>query len=263
VNSRVKKLEKIERIEIPTERRKVRFEFPNPPRSGDEAVIFENLGKTWRQSNGETKSVFGNVTAVVKRLSRVAVVGVNGAGKSTLLKCIVGEASPTEGSVRLGANIEVGYFSQHALDVLDAKKTVLESVQDVIPLASLGTVRTLLGAFLFSDDDASKKIQNLSGGERSRVLLARILAKPVNLLVLDEPTNHLDIKSREILLDALGRFQGTILIVSHDRFFQKALATRVFEIDRGGLHIYEGRYDEYLEKVQSQQAMLSAQTPTA
>ena len=252
VNSRVKKLEKIDRIEIPSERKVVKFEFPDPPRSGEEVVILNHLGKTWTKLSGEKLNLFGNVTSVVRRLSRVAVVGVNGAGKSTLLKCICGEVEASEGEARLGANVEVGYFSQHAMDVLNPRQTVFESIQEVLPNASIGTVRTLLGCFLFSDDDVQKRISVLSGGEKSRVLLARILARPTNLLVLDEPTNHLDIQSREILLEALQRYQGTILIVSHDRHFQKSLATRVFEIDRGSLRVYEGRYDEYLEKCEEE-----------
>jgi ATP-binding cassette, subfamily F, member 3 len=252
VNSRVKKIEKIERIELPTERRTVKFEFPEPPRSGDEAVILNSLSKTWIKLTGEKLNLFGNVTAVVRRLSRVAIVGVNGAGKSTLLKCICGEVEPTQGEARLGANIEVGYFSQHAIDILNPNQTVFDCITEVIPRASIGTVRSLLGCFLFSDDDVQKKISVLSGGEKSRVLLARILARPTNLLVLDEPTNHLDIQSREILLEALQRYQGTILIVSHDRHFQKALATQVYEIDRGSLRVYQGRYDEYLEKCEEE-----------
>ena len=253
VNSRVKKIDKIERIEIPAERKVVRFEFPTPPRSGDEVVIFDGLGKSWQRADNSEHRVFGNVTAIVKRLSRVAVVGINGAGKSTLLKCIMGDVASSEGNVRVGAGVEIGYFSQYALDLLNPSETVFEAIQAVIPNASVGTVKTLLGAFMFSDDDSKKRISVLSGGEKSRVLLARILARPVNLLILDEPTNHLDIRSREILLEALKTFQGTILLVSHDRFFQKSLATRVFEIDRGNLVVYEGKYEEYLEKCELEQ----------
>jgi ATP-binding cassette subfamily F protein 3 len=148
--------------------------------------------------------------------------------------------------VRIGASVSVGYFSQYATDVLDPKMSIFQTIQEVLPQASVGTIKTLLGSFLFSDDESEKKISVLSGGERSRVMLARILARPVNLLVLDEPTNHLDMQSREILLDALQRFEGTLVIVSHDRHFQRSLANRVFEIDRGALRTYEGPYDEYL-----------------
>jgi ATP-binding cassette subfamily F protein 3 len=253
VNSRVKKIEKIERIEIPKESKVIRFEFAPPPRSGDDVVIFENLGKQWTRKDGSEHQVFSNVTAVVSRQSRVGVVGFNGAGKSTLLKLIIGQAEPTEGKVRTGANVDIGYFSQYSLDLLNPNHTVFDSVREVLPVASVGVVKSLLGAFLFSGDDVEKKISVLSGGEKSRVLLARILARPVNLLVLDEPTNHLDMKSREVLLDALQRFAGTIIIVSHDRYFQKALVNRVFEIDSGHLRIYEGRYDEYLQKCEAEQ----------
>jgi ATP-binding cassette subfamily F protein 3 len=246
VNSRVKKIEKIERIVIPKERKVVRFQFNQPPRSGDDVIVFDGLGKAWEQPDGSIKRCFGGVTGVIKRLSRVAVVGVNGAGKSTLLKTIIGDVAPTEGSVRIGASVSVGYFSQYATDVLDPKMSIFQTIQEVLPQASVGTIKTLLGSFLFSDDESEKKISVLSGGERSRVMLARILARPVNLLVLDEPTNHLDMQSREILLDALQRFEGTLVIVSHDRHFQRSLANRVFEIDRGALRTYEGSYDEYL-----------------
>jgi ATP-binding cassette subfamily F protein 3 len=253
VNSRVKKIEKIERIEIPKESKTIRFEFTPPPRSGDDVVVFEELAKSWPRKDGTPHHVFSGITAIVSRLSRVGVVGFNGAGKSTLLKLIVGQAESSSGSVRLGANVDVGYFSQYSLDLLNPNHTVFESLREVLPNASVGVVKNLLGAFLFSGDDADKKIAVLSGGEKSRVLLARILARPVNLLILDEPTNHLDMKSREILLDALKRFAGTIIIVSHDRYFQKALVNRVFEIDGGKLRIYEGRYDEYLQKCEAEQ----------
>jgi len=248
VNSRVKKIDKIERIEIPAEERSIRFNFSAPPRSGEEVVILESLGKKWRSDDGADRAVFSNVTGVVRRLSRVALVGVNGAGKSTLMKCIVGDTSATSGNVRLGAGVNVGYFSQHALDVLNPNKTIFDTLRDVMPQSSVGVVKTLLGAFLFSDDEVDKKIGVLSGGEKSRVVLATILARPVNLLVLDEPTNHLDIRSREFLLETLKRFEGTLLLVSHDRYFLRALVDRVFEVDRGEMRVYEGNYEYYLDK---------------
>lgn len=251
VNSRVKKIEKIERIEIPAEEKSIQLEFNKPPRTGEEVVILEALSKNWVRDDGTEKPVFGNATGIVKRLSRVAVVGVNGAGKSTLLKVITGHTTPTSGNCRLGANVEVGYFSQHALDVLDSNKTIYEEVYSHIPRASIGFVRNLLGAFLFSDDEVHKKIGVLSGGEKSRVVLATLLARPVNLLVLDEPTNHLDIKSREVLLKALQEFEGTVLIVSHDRYFLRQVVNRVIEVDKGELRMYEGNYEYYLSKVQA------------
>jgi ATP-binding cassette, subfamily F, member 3 len=250
VQSRVKKLDKIERIEIPPEERTMHFEFATPPRSGNDVVIMKNLAKTWESETG-TKTVFSNVTAVVPRLAKIAVVGVNGAGKSTLLKTIVGQTEASSGSVTMGANVKVGYFSQHSLDILNPKSTIFDEVSGRVPDASIGFVRSLLGAFLFSGDDVYKKISVLSGGEKSRVVLATLLANPVNLLVLDEPTNHLDIRSREVLLEALKKFEGTVLLVSHDRHFLKSLATQVYEVDRGGVQIYPLKYDEYRVKKNS------------
>lgn len=248
VQSRVKKLEKIERIEIPAEDKAMKFQFPPIPRSGNDVVKMDRLTKIWNMDGGRTKTVFSNVTGVVRRLDKVAVVGVNGAGKSTLLKTICGQVEPTTGFANLGSNVLLGYFSQYSLDVLDPKKTIYDEVHDRIPMATLGFVRNLLGAFLFSGDDIYKKISVLSGGEKSRVVLATILANPVNFLVLDEPTNHLDIMSREILLNAIKEFDGTVMIVSHDRHFLKQVATRVFEVGHGELRTYEGTYDYYLQK---------------
>jgi ATP-binding cassette, subfamily F, member 3 len=249
VQSRVKKLEKIDRIEIPAEDKVMKFEFPFTPRSGNDVVKMEYLSKSWVNEDGTLKSVFGGVSGVVKRLDKIAVVGVNGAGKSTLLKCVTGLTDGTSGHVELGASVKLGYFSQHALDVLDPKKTLFEEIHDRIPDATIGFVRNLLGAFLFSGDDVEKKIGVLSGGEKSRVVLATILAKPVNFLVLDEPTNHLDIKSREILLNAIRIFEGTVMIVSHDRHFLRQVANRVFEVDHGELRIFEGNYEYYNSQV--------------
>ena len=250
VQSRVKKIEKIDRIEIPPEDRVVKFAFNEPPRSGDDVVIMQNLGKSWPNPDGSEHQIFSGVTGVIKRLSKIAVVGVNGAGKSTFLKTIAGQTDPTSGSVALGANVELGYFSQHAMEILDPKKTIFETVQDVIPLATIGVIRNLLGSFLFQGDDVDKRIENLSGGEKSRVVLATLLARPVNFLVLDEPTNHLDIRSREILLDALSGFQGTVILVSHDRHFLRELVDRVIEVDHGEMRVYEGHYDYYLSKTE-------------
>lgn len=248
VQSRVKKLEKIERIEIPAEERTVRFGFADPPRSGDDVAAFEGLGKVWMTPDGQEKPVFNGVTGMVKRLNKVAVVGVNGAGKSTFLKILAGQTEPTAGSMTIGANVEIGYFSQHAMELLDPRKTIFETMQDYMPLATIGMIRNLLGAFLFSGDTVEKRIENLSGGEKSRVVLATILARPVNFLILDEPTNHLDIRSREMLLETLKNFGGTIVLVSHDRHFLRLLVDRVFEVDHGEMRVYEGSYDYYLSK---------------
>lgn len=250
VQSRVKKIEKIDRIEIPAEEDAPQLEWMNPPRGGDEVLKLQNLGKTYHRENGQSKNVFSGANALVKRLDRVAVVGVNGAGKSTLLKMVVGETQPTEGQIQLGAGIDVGYFSQNSMDVLDPNSTILEEVHCRVPKASIGVVRNLLGALLFSGDEVEKKISILSGGEKSRVVLATILARPVNFLVLDEPTNHLDIKSREVLLDAIKRFPGTVMIVSHDRHFLREITTRVFEVDKHHLLITDGPWDYYLSKKQ-------------
>jgi ATP-binding cassette subfamily F protein 3 len=249
VQSRVKKIEKIERIEIPAEERTVRFEFSEPPRSGDDVVVMEGLGKEWQLPEGGVKPVFSGVSGIIRRQNKIAVVGVNGAGKSTFLKVLAGQTEPTMGSVTLGANVELGYFSQHAMELLDPKKTVFETLQDVMPMATIGVIRNLLGAFLFSGDAVDKRIDNLSGGEKSRVVLATLLARPVNFLVLDEPTNHLDIRSREVLLDALQRFSGTVVLVSHDRHFLRSLVDRVYEVDHGEMRVYEGNYQYYLDKV--------------
>lgn len=248
VQSRVKKIDKIERIEIPAEERTVRFDFTEPPRSGDDVAVFEGLGKVWITPDGDEKPVFHGVTGMIKRLNKVAVVGVNGAGKSTFLKILAGQTEPTEGSATIGANVEIGYFSQHAMDLLDPKKTIFETLQDTMPLATIGVIRNLLGAFLFSGDTVEKRIENLSGGEKSRVVLATILCRPVNFLILDEPTNHLDIRSREMLLETLKNFSGTIVLVSHDRHFLRLLVDRVFEVDHGEMRVYEGNYDYYLTK---------------
>ncbi len=254
VQSRVKKLEKIDIIEIPTEERTMSFEWPNPPRGGDEVLKVEDLGKSWPNLDGTEKQVFRHANVLVKRLDRVAVVGVNGAGKSTFMKIITGQTSQTEGRYVIGPSIEFGYFSQNSLDVLNPQNSIVGELEARLPNASLGYIRTLLGAFRFSGEEADKRISILSGGEKSRVVLATILAQPVNLLVLDEPTNHLDIKSREVLLEAIKRFPGTVMMVSHDRFFLRELTTRVFEIDQHELHVYNGSWDYYLEKKASLQS---------
>lgn len=248
VQSRVKKLDKIERLEMPVETKKLSFEFSSPPRSGNDVVRLEGLAKSYSIPEGGEKKVFSGVSGVVQRLNKIAVTGVNGAGKSTLLKCIVGSTDPSSGRAMIGASVNVGYFSQYSCDLLSPENTIWEEVSQRLPMASVGYLRNLLGAFMFSGDDIEKKIRVLSGGEKSRVMLACILATPVNFLVLDEPTNHLDIDSRETLLSALKTFDGTIMIVSHDRYFLRGIVNRVFEIDHGELRVYDGNYDYYLEK---------------
>jgi ATP-binding cassette, subfamily F, member 3 len=247
VQSRIKKIDKIERIEIPAEQRTIKFDFVEPPRSGDDVVKLDNLGKVWPRPDGGVKSVFGGISGIIRRQEKIAVVGVNGAGKSTFLKVLAGEAEPTTGSMNMGANVYPGYFSQHAMDILEPHKTVLDTLQDAMPEAHLGTLRNLCATFLFHGDDIYKRIDKLSGGEKSRVVLAKMLVQPLNLLILDEPTNHLDIQSREMLLNALKKFTGTVVLVSHDRHFLRSLINRVFEIDHGDMRIYNGNYEYYLE----------------
>ncbi len=248
VQSRVKKLEKIERIEIPAEQKVVKFQFAEPPRAGDDVARIDGLAKIWPLPEGQEKSVFGGVSGLIRRGEKIAVVGVNGAGKSTFLKCLAGQTEPTAGSVTIGANVHLGYFSQHSMELLDAGKTVFATIQETMPMASIGVIRNLCAAFLFQGDDVEKRIANLSGGEKSRVVLAMLLARPLNFLVLDEPTNHLDIQSREVLLEALQAFAGTVVLVSHDRHFLRSLVSRVFAIDHGEMLSYEGNYDYYLQK---------------
>lgn len=265
VQSRIKKLEKIERIQLPPEQKVVRFEFAEPPRSGDDVVWMDSLSKSWMVgagqgrpsvagsmdgsgATGQEKSVFGGVSGVIRRQDKIAVVGVNGAGKSTFLKVLAGQVAPSGGTMRIGAGVLPGYFSQHSMELLNPEATVFETVQAVIPSGNIGVIRNLCAAFLFQGDDVDKRIANLSGGEKSRVVLATLLAQPLNFLILDEPTNHLDIQSREILLEALRKFTGTVILVSHDRHFLRLLVNRVFALDHGRMQTYEGDYGYYLRK---------------
>lgn len=248
VQSRVKKLEKIERIELPPEQKMVKFEFSTPPRSGDDVIAIQSLGKTWQIDGEVDKPVFSRISGMVRRGDKIAVVGINGAGKSTFLKTLSGQTEPSEGTVTIGANVFSGYFSQHSMEVLNPKRTVFETVQDALPQQTIGVLHNLCAAFLFQGDDVEKRVDNLSGGEKSRLVLATLLGRPLNLLILDEPTNHLDIQSREVLLAALKNFTGTLLLVSHDRHFLRSLVDRVFEIDHGKMITYEGDYEYYLHK---------------
>lgn len=248
VQSRVKKLEKIDRIELPPEEEKMSFDFKSPPRGGDDVVVLKDLAKTWPKPNGDVLDVFSGLSVTIKRLEKLAVVGVNGAGKSTLLKVICGQTESTFGSVKIGPSIKLGYFSQFSLDVLKAENTVLEEVQGELGGASDGFVRNVLAAFLFKGNDVEKKVKHLSGGEKSRLVLCCLFSQSNNFLVLDEPTNHLDMASREILLDCLKKFEGTVMFVSHDRHFLHELTEKVYEVDHGGIKIYPGNYDYYLSK---------------
>ena len=248
VQSRVKKLEKIERIELPPEQKTIRFEFAEPPRSGDDVIAIADLAKHWPLDGGGEKQVFSGISGMVRRGDKIAVVGVNGAGKSTFLKTLCEQTVPSAGTVTIGANVFPGYFSQHSMELLDPKKTVFETVQDALPQQTIGVLRNLCAAFLFQGDDVDKRVDKLSGGEKARLILATLLGRPLNLLILDEPTNHLDIHSREVLLDALQKFNGTLLLVSHDRHFLRSLVDRVFEIHHGQMIPYDGGYEYYLQK---------------
>jgi len=247
VQSRVKMLEKIERVELITEDDAMRIVLPGIPRGGNDVVVIKSLGKAWKNTDGTLQPVFSGLDAVVRRRDRIAVMGINGAGKSTFLKVISRQTEPTAGTVLVGPSIDMGYFGQFTLEMLDPRATVFEQVRQKLPDANDAAVRNLLAAFLFRGDDVHKKTGSLSGGEKARVVLSFLLSTPYNCLVLDEPTNHLDIKSRGVLLDALKRYEGTVLLVSHDRYFLRETTNRVFEVDKGVIRVYEGGYEYYLE----------------
>jgi len=243
VQSRIKELEKIERIEIPEEEPVIHFKFPQPQPSGRLVVETESLGKKYG-----TKCIFSNVRFSIDRGDRVALVGVNGAGKSTLIKLLTGVEAPTEGTVKLGHNVVTEYFAQDQYKVLDPDARMLDDISRAAVKVPESELRSLLGCFLFSGDDVFKKLGVLSGGERNRFALARILVSPSNFLLLDEPTNHLDMRAKDVLLDALAAFNGTVIFVSHDRYFIDRLGTRVLEVENGTLTMYEGTYEDYLRK---------------
>ncbi len=249
VQSRIKALDKIEKVELPRKRHVVKFEFRKPARSGDQVVVLEDLRKSYGP-----RTIYDGFSLTIRRGERWAVMGRNGAGKTTLLKMIAGAAEPDSGTVRLGASLTMGYFAQQALDVLDPDLSVIDQLQKDFPQDGLGSLRTLAGAFQFSGDDVDKRIRSLSGGEKSRLAMARMLYDPPNFLVLDEPTNHLDLATKEMLVEALGEFEGTMIFVSHDRTFLRGLGSRVLElggesgVDRTPL-VYPGSYIEYVQKL--------------
>ncbi len=252
VQSRVKKLDKIDRIEMPAEDVVMDFKFPNPPRGSNDAVMMKNLAKDWTRDDGKIHKVFSGLSATVHRQDKVAVVGVNGAGKSTLLKVICDLTKPSSGEVTIGPSIKIGYFSQFSLEQLNPENTVLDEVGSYLKDASNGYIRNLLAAFLFRGDDVEKKIKVLSGGEKSRVVLSILMSTNNNLLILDEPTNHLDLKSRDVLLTALQEFDGTVMFVSHDRHFLHGVSNRIFEVDKGGIRVFDTNYQYYLDKKKSE-----------
>ena len=243
VQSRIKELEKIERIEIPEEEPVIHFKFPQPPPSGRTVVEAEGLGKSYG-----AKHVFSNARFTIERGDRVALVGVNGAGKSTLIKLLTGVEAPTAGAVKLGHNVVSEYFAQDQYKVLDPEARMLDDISRAALKVPESELRSLLGCFLFSGDDVFKPLGVLSGGERNRFALARILVSPSNFLLLDEPTNHLDMRAKDVLLDAIAAFSGTVVFVSHDRYFIDRLATRVIEVENGVITTYEGNYEDYLRK---------------
>jgi ATPase subunit of ABC transporter with duplicated ATPase domains len=243
VQSRVKKLDKIERVEPPKRRASVAFDFPPAPRSGDDVVSLKNVHK--RYGN---RAIYAGLDFAVRRKERWCVMGVNGAGKSTLLKLVTGAAQPDDGVVALGGSVKLGYFAQHAMDLLEGERTVFESLEDAFPQAGQGSLRALAGCFGFSGDDVEKRCRVLSGGEKARLVMAKMLYDPPNFLVLDEPTNHLDMGTKEMLIAALSEFEGTMLFVSHDRHFLAALSNRVLEVASDGVQIYGGGYLEYVAR---------------
>jgi ATPase subunit of ABC transporter with duplicated ATPase domains len=242
VQSRVKKLDKIDRVEPPKRRQTVVFEFRPAPRSGEDIVRVEGVKKAYG-----SRSIYDGLDFHVRRRERWCILGVNGAGKSTLLKLVAGTSEPDAGSVSRGPSVKMGYFAQHAMDVIDGDLTIFQMLESTFPQAGQAPIRALAGAFGFSGDDIEKKCRVLSGGEKARLAMALILFDPPNFLVLDEPTNHLDIQTKQMLIEALSNFEGTMLFVSHDRHFLAALSNRVLELTPEGVHAYGGGYTEYVQ----------------
>ncbi|WP_298259034.1 ABC-F family ATP-binding cassette domain-containing protein [Bradyrhizobium sp.] len=243
VQSRVKKLEKIERVEPPRRRQTVAFDFPPAPRSGEDVVSLKQVQKGYG-----SRVIYDGLDFMIRRRERWCVMGVNGAGKSTLLKLVAGSTEPDDGKVALGGSVKMGYFAQHAMDLLDGERTVFQSLEDAFPQAGQGSLRALAGCFGFSGDDIEKRCRVLSGGEKARLVMAIMLFDPPNFLVLDEPTNHLDMATKEMLITALSQYEGTMLFVSHDRHFLAALSNRVLELTPEGIHQYGGGYTEYVAR---------------
>jgi ATPase subunit of ABC transporter with duplicated ATPase domains len=243
VQSRVKKLEKIDRVEPPRRRQTVAFDFLPAPRSGEDVVSLKKVHKGYG-----SRSIYQGLDFQVRRRERWCVMGINGAGKSTLLKLVAGSTEPDDGTVALGGSVKMGYFAQHAMDLLDGERTVFQWLEDSFPQAGQGSLRALAGCFGFSGDDVEKKCRVLSGGEKARLVMAQMLYDPPNFLVLDEPTNHLDMATKEMLIAALSEFEGTMLFVSHDRHFLAALSNRVLELTPEGVHQYGGGYTEYVAR---------------
>jgi ATPase subunit of ABC transporter with duplicated ATPase domains len=243
VQSRVKKLDKIEKVEPPKRRQTILFEFPPAPRSGEDVLTLKGVDKGYG-----ARRIYDGLDFQVRRQERWCVMGVNGAGKSTLLKLAAGAVAPDAGSVTLGGSVKMGYFAQHAMDLLDGDQSVFQSLEHSFPQAGQGQLRALAGCFGFSGDDIEKKCRVLSGGEKARLVMAKMLYDPPNFLVLDEPTNHLDMATKDMLITALSNYDGAMLFVSHDRHFLAALSNRVLELTPEGLHAYGGGYTEYVAR---------------
>jgi ATPase subunit of ABC transporter with duplicated ATPase domains len=243
VQSRVKKLDKIERVEPPRRRETITFEFPPAPRCGEDVASLTSVHKRYG-----SRTIYDGLDFQVRRRERWCVMGVNGAGKSTLLKLVAGATEPDDGSVRVGESVRMGYFAQHAMDLLDGERTVFQSLEDAFPQAGQGSLRALAGCFGFSGDDVEKRCRVLSGGEKARLVMAKMLYDPPNFLVLDEPTNHLDMATKEMLIAALSQYEGAMLFVSHDRRFLAALSNRLLELTPEGIHRYGGGYTEYVAR---------------
>jgi ATP-binding cassette subfamily F protein 3 len=255
VQSRIKELDKIERIEMPNEEKTIHFSFPQPKPSGRIVAEFQNVSKSYGD-----KFVFGGVDFIIERGDRIALVGVNGAGKSTLIKLLAGTEPLSRGEYKLGHNVEVDYFAQDQYKELDPNARMLDDLQGEAPRSTNTELRSLLGSFLFSEDDVFKRIGVLSGGERNRYALARMLLQPSNFLLLDEPTNHLDMRAKDVLLESLEKYTGTVVFVSHDRYFIDKLATRVFEVGSGEVHIFPGNYEDYIWRKEGKQIDLNLST---
>ena len=260
VQSRIKELEKIERIQIPEEEKTVHFSFPQPKPSGRIVAEFSNVAKSYGQPRVNEHKVFANVNFMIERGERIALVGVNGAGKSTLIKLLAGTEPLTTGEYKLGYEVQPDYFAQDQYKELDPEARILDDLGELSPSSTQTELRSLLGCFLFSGDDVFKRIGVLSGGERNRYALLKMLLHPANFLLLDEPTNHLDLRAKDVLLEALIKYTGTVVFVSHDRYFIDKLATRVFEIGGGKVELYPGNYEDYLWRKQGGAAKLQAET---
>ncbi len=250
VQSRIKELEKIERIEIPDEEATIHFTIPQPPASGRTVIEVNSLTKVYPRPDGGEKTILEDVSFSIDRGDRIALVGANGAGKSTLIRMLSQLEAPTSGEIKLGHNVLADYFAQDQYKVLDPAAKMLDDISGIAPKVPQTELRSLLGCFMFSGDDVFKPLGVLSGGERNRYAMAKMLVSPANMLLLDEPTNHLDLRAKDVLLDAIRNFTGTVLFVSHDRYFIDGLATRVFEVEDRRVHIYPGNYEDYLWRKQ-------------